>query len=218
MTPTSQDPDSSPQMPQDTPADGPQDALPEGWPQDAVEVAVVTGAWGVRGAWRLKPHSADPQALFSSKRWWWRAPEVRPRLGPAPQGVDPLARLAGIGQPLQVIQAREQGDSVVATLRDLEDRDLAQACRGVRIYVPRSSFPSTDEGEYYWVDLIGLEVINRQGVTLGRVTGLMATGPHSVLRIDGAKGAEILVPFVDAYVDEVDRPARIIRVDWDAED
>lgn len=179
---------------------------------------MVTGAWGVRGAWRLKPHSADPQALFSSKRWWWRAPEVRPLPGPAPQGVDPLARLAAIGQPLQVIQAREQGDSVVATLRDLEDRDLAHACRGVRIYVPRSSFPSTEEDEYYWVDLIGLSVVNRQGVTLGPVTGLMATGPHSVLRIAGAAGAEILVPFVDVYVDEVDRNARIIRVDWDAED
>ena len=195
----------------------------EPWPDDAVEVAVVTGAWGIRGGLRLKPHAADPQALFGSRRWYWKAP---PRAAPAVQQA-----LAALEQPLRVSAVKEQGASIVAQIHDMTDRTLAEACKGLRLFVRRSSFPSTDADEYYWVDLIGLQVVNRQGVVLGAVTGLMQTGPHSVLQIERAAGAKppgaaagapaslpCLIPFVSAYVDAVDRDARTIRVDWDAED
>jgi 16S rRNA processing protein RimM len=94
--------------------------------------------------------------------------------------------------------------------------------RGARIFVPRSSFPSTTDDEYYWVDLIGADVVNRQGDALGRVSALIDTGPHSVLCVrrpdaatDAADGqAERLIPFVSAYVDTVDTAARRIVVDW----
>jgi 16S rRNA processing protein RimM len=121
-----------------------------------------------------------------------------------------------------VASVREQGDGLVALIHELADRDLAQLCKGLRLFVKRSSFPSAAEGEYYWVDLIGLEVYNRQGERLGAVAGLMQTGPHSVLRIDSTDGAgksmERLVPFVDAYVDSVDLSARRIQVDWGLDD
>lgn len=196
------------------------DAAHMSWPEDAVEVGVVVGAWGVKGGVRVKPYAADPQALFSTKRWYWKAPE---QPSPALQAV--LARLE---QPLRVALAREQGDGIVAQIHDLDDRDWAQLCRGLRLFVPRSSFPTPDDGEYYWVDLIGLAVVNRQQQHLGTVVGLLTTGPHSVLRIEpvappDAEGAakpapERLIPFVDAYVDAVDRAARQIRVDWDLDD
>jgi len=82
--------------------------------------------------------------------------------------------------------------------------------------VPRSSFPTPDDGEFYWVDLIGLSVANREGAALGAVVGLIETGPHCVLRIQPAdpKAEEVLVPFVDAYVDRVDRESKLIHVDW----
>ncbi len=84
---------------------------------------------------------------------------------------------------------------------------------------------ATASDEYYWVDLIGLDVVNRQGEQLGQVRDLMATGPTSVLvldyRIEGADGvprpAERLIPFVSAYVDTVDLPGRRITVDWQAD-
>lgn len=182
------------------------------WPEDAVEVGVVTGAWGVRGGLRVKPYSADPQALFSSRRWWWRQPEA--------VVLDDTRRAlwSRLEQPLRVSSAREQGDGVVATIHDLDDRDVAQACKGLRLFVPRSSFPSTEADEYYWVDLIGLAVVNRQDQPLGRVVGLMQTGPHAVLRIDAGQPQERLIPFVAAFVDTVDRAAGVIRVDWDLED
>jgi 16S rRNA processing protein RimM len=189
-------------------------AAAQAWPDDAIEVAVVTGAWGIKGGIRLKAFSADPQALFSTKRWYWQLP-----VGAM---ADQRDRLRALEQPLRVASVREHGDGLVALIHELADRDLAQLCKGLRLFVKRSSFPSAAEGEYYWVDLIGLEVYNRQGERLGAVAGLMQTGPHSVLRIESTDGAgksmERLVPFVDAYVDSVDVSARRIQVDWGLDD
>jgi 16S rRNA processing protein RimM len=189
-------------------------AAAQAWPDDAIEVAVVTGAWGIKGGIRLKAFSADPQALFSTKRWYWQLP-----VGAM---ADQRDRLRALEQPLRVASVREHGDGLVALIHELADRDLAQLCKGLRLFVKRSSFPSAAEGEYYWVDLIGLEVHNRQGERLGAVAGLMQTGPHSVLRIESRDGAgksmERLVPFVDAYVDSVDLSARRIQVDWGLDD
>jgi 16S rRNA processing protein RimM len=180
-------------------------------PQDAVEVGRVMGAWGVKGGLKIKPFAADPQALFSTKRWYLAGPE---QAGPRPGGASfrwPLL--------LRVEQAREHSDGVVATAEDLSDRNVAEALKGARIYVSRQSFPTPDDGEFYWIDLIGLSVHNRDAAVLGTVVGLLETGPHCVLRVqpDDAGAGETLIPFVDAYVDAVDLPGRRITVDWQAE-
>lgn len=179
---------------------------PPEWPTDAVEVGRVVGAWGVKGGIKVKPFSADPQALFSSKRWYLRLPDAA-----APsQASGTATRL------LRVQQAREQGDHVVATAHDLGDRDGAERLAGAQVYVPRSSFPTPDRDEFYWVDLIGLPVVDRGQALLGTVVGLIETGPTCVLRVRGgdAEAEEVLIPFVAAYVDEVDLAGRRIRVDW----
>ena len=180
-------------------------------PHDAVEVGRVLGAWGVKGGIKVKAFAADPQALFATKRWYLRPPE--PLLRPA-------AGAAAWPTLLRVVQAREQGDAVVATVQDLGDRDAAQALKGARVFVARTSFPTPDDGEYYWVDLIGLAVCNRTGAVLGQVVGLIETGPHCVLRVQAADAAapECLIPFVGAYIDAVDLSGRRITVDWDPGD
>jgi 16S rRNA processing protein RimM len=192
------------------PVPAPQDAPP--FPQDAVEVGRVLGAWGLKGGVKVKPFASDPQALFSSKRWFLKPPQT-----PRPQGPGAAAPLPAL---LRVQSAREQGDTVVATVQELADRDAADALKGARVFVSRASFPTPDEDEFYWVDLIGLEVSNRRGEALGSVVGLIETGPHCVLRVQpaDAAAAERLIPFVAAYIDEVDLPARRIRADWDAVD
>lgn len=192
-------------------------------PDDAVEVARILGAWGVKGGIRLKPFSADPQALFSTKRWYIAPGEKLRPSPPSPRSAAAARPLAPPPGLLRVVQAREQGDAIVATAQELNDRDAAQALAGWRVFVARSSFPTPEAGEFYWVDLIGLTVVNRQGLVLGTVAGLIETGPHCVLRIapqasGTAKAAEVLVPFVDAYVDTVDLPGRRIAVDWDPGD
>ena len=195
-------------------------------PADAIEVGRIMGAWGIKGGLKLKAFAADPQALFSTKRWYIEPGEARGPLLLKPVS-RPAPNTASAGLPLRprllkVVQAREQGDSVVATVQDIEDRDAAQALAGWRVFVPRTSFPTPAEGEFYWVDLIGLDVVNREGVPLGTVTGLLETGPHCVLQLqapDGdtlADGGQRMIPFVDAYVLGVDLPGRRITVDWDA--
>lgn len=179
------------------------------WPQDAVEVGRIVDAWGIKGGLKVLPFSGDPQALFSSRRWYLKASERRPSNSPR---TPDLLRITG---------AREHGDVIVATAQDIPDRNAAEALIGCRVFVPRASFPSTDQGEYYWVDLIGLAVINRAGQALGQVEDLLETGAHGVLRVlapapaEGQPPVERLIPFVAAYVDDVDLGQRRILVDWE---
>jgi len=184
------------------------------WPDDAVEVGRIADAWGVKGWIKVQPFAADPQALVSSRRWFLKPAEGPGPRRPAPAGGSVLPPV------LRIAQVRRHGDGVVAQARDVDDRSAAEALRGARVFVSRASFPSAEPDEYYWVDLIGLAVVNVQGEALGTVTGLLDTGPHSVLRIapegaaPGDESAERLVPFVAAYVVEVRLPEKRIVVDW----
>jgi 16S rRNA processing protein RimM len=173
------------------------------FPADAVEVGRIAGAWGVKGALRVHPYAASAQALFGSRRWFLRAAD-----GSRPAAAQPSL--------LRITSAREQGQAIVATADGVVDRDDAEALRGARIFVSRGSFPTPEAGEYYWVDLIGCRVVNRDGVDLGEVHDLMDLGPHAVLQVrpDDPQADERLIPFVAAYVDDVDVAARRIHVDW----
>ena len=189
-------------------------------PADAIEVGRIADAWGIKGWFKVLPHSASPEALFSSKRWFLLPPErpMKParateaaKAGPFPW-TEPLV--------LRIKESRDHSDTLVACAQDIDDRNAAEALRGARIFVPRSSFPTAGDGEYYWVDLIGLDVVNREGVHLGQVRDLLATGPQTVLVLEapavaeGAKPVERMIPFVSAFVDQVDLPGRRITVDW----
>jgi 16S rRNA processing protein RimM len=118
---------------------------------------------------------------------------------------------------LKVREAKEHSGGVVACAQDDWDRNAAESLRGARIFVSRASFPSTADDEYYWVDLIGLSVTNREGVNLGQVKDLMSTGPQTVLVVvseaDG-QTVERMIPFVAAFIDQVDVPGGRITVDW----
>lgn len=185
----------------------------QAWPEDAIEVGRILDAWGVKGWIKVQAYSNDAQALFSSRRWFLQPPEESKPLMAKPKTA--LPRL------LKILAVRDHGDGIVANVQGVTDRSGAEALRGARIFVSRSTFPSADPNEYYWVDLIGLNVVNRQGETLGEVVGLLDTGPHSVLRIvpPGLEAPvkpdqEKLVPFVAAFVDDVDLEQRLITVDW----
>lgn len=187
----------------------------QAWPEDAIEVGCILDAWGVKGWIKVQAYSSDAQALFSSRRWFLRPAEANEGKGPAVVRTKPLPRL------LKILAIREHGDGIVASVQDVADRNAAEALRGARIFISRSAFPTTNPDEYYWVDLIGLSVVNRQGEILGEVMGLIDAGPHSVLRIMPPGMAapikpdqERLVPFVAAFVDDVDLEQRQITVDW----
>ncbi|MEI7463985.1 MAG: ribosome maturation factor RimM [Burkholderiales bacterium] len=180
------------------------------WPADAIEVGIIIDAWGVKGWFKVKAFSANPQALFSSKRWLLRPAEA---IGPRS-----VLNTASLPSLLKIVAAKDHGDLVVAQAQDVVDRPGAEALRGARVFVPRGSFPTAGPDEYYWVDLVGLAVVNRQGEQLGDVVGLIDTGPHSVLRVAPAgvtdEAEQRLIPFVAAFVDAVSLPERRITVDW----
>ena len=178
-------------------------------PADAIEVGRIADAWGIKGWFKVLPHSAQPEALFSSKRWFLQAPGVS-------------ATATGATFRLPIREAKEHSDCIVATSDEVVDRTAAEALRGARVFVPRSSFPTANVDEYYWVDLIGLAVVNREGIALGTVRELLAGGSQTTLVLDalvqdpeGKGGAiERMVPFVSKFVDRVDLAARTITVDW----
>jgi 16S rRNA processing protein RimM len=181
-------------------------------PDDAIELGRVLDAWGIKGWVRIQPHSADTEALFASSTWFLQPPEAR-----FARGFDAFVGPVRVA----VVEIKAHRDGVVARFEGMDNRNAAEALKGVRIALSRSAFPATPEGEHYWIDLIGLEVFNRQDLPMGVVRDLMATGPHSVLvlefteTVDGkAQTAERMIPFVAAYVDDVDQKNRRITVDW----
>jgi 16S rRNA processing protein RimM len=181
-------------------------------PDDAIELGRIQEAWGIKGWVRIHPHSADTTVLLESREWFLQPPEGRFARG--------FSAFAGVVR-VQVADIKAHADGMVAQLDGLSDRSGAEALKGVRILVSRSAFPPAKDGEYYWVDLIGLEVVNRDGVHLGVVCDLMPTGPNAVLVLETtetgegeAKTAVRMIPFVAAYIDDVDLRARRITADW----
>ncbi|HJV51997.1 MAG TPA: ribosome maturation factor RimM [Noviherbaspirillum sp.] len=167
-------------------------------PGDLVLVGYVSGAYGIQGWVRIKPYSADADALLHAKTWWLDKPVLR---------------------DVDMMQAKQHGEDVVARLVGVADRDAAEALKGAQVQIRRSHFPPLADGEFYWVDLIGLAVENLQGESLGSVVGLMDNGAQAILQVQSPpsgsdKPKEWLIPFVDQFVKTVDQPARKITVDW----
>lgn len=162
-------------------------------------VGYVAGAFGVQGWVRIHPYSAHADAMLNSKRWWLDKPEL---------------------SDVEKQQAKRHGDEIVAQLVGIAGRDAAEALKGAVVQISRRYFPSLEENEFYWVDLIGLSVENLQGENLGTVSGLMESGAHPILRVastfpgDEEKQREILIPFVANFVKTVDQEAKLITVDW----
>ena len=190
-------------------------------PADAIEIGRIADAWGIKGWFKVLPHSASPEALFSSKRWFL-LPADRPM---KPQRATPTASKTEQfvwTEPvvLDIKEVKDHSATVVACAQSIGDRSGAEALRGARIFVPRSSFPAAADGEYYWVDLIGLQVVNRENLELGLVRDLMSTGPQTVLvieapaQVEGGQPVERMIPFVSAFVDGVDLASKRITVDW----
>jgi 16S rRNA processing protein RimM len=169
-------------------------------PDDLTQVGYVSGPFGVTGSIRVTPFSVDADALLNVKTWWLDKPSMR---------------------SVSVRTAKMHGGDVVSQLVGLLGRDAAEALKGAGVFVSRAEFPPLPEDEYYWSDLIGLDVVNLQGENLGTVTDLMHNGAQSILRIapvpdaaSDSKAPERLIPFVDQFVKTVDIAAKKITVDW----
>lgn len=157
----------------------------------------ITAPFGVRGWVKVHPFGDDPLAWGTMPQWWL--------------GVEPDWRT------FDLQECAAHGSGVVAHFAGIEDRTAAEKLCGLFVAAPREALPANAGGEYYWADLIGLEVVNLVGERLGKVTDLVSTGAHEVLRVGGENGGQDkqhLLPFVAEVVRDVDLAAGTIRVDW----
>ena len=137
-----------------------------------------------------------------------------------PEGLLDYARLrldrAGRQERLDVERGRRHGKGMVVKFAGISSRESAAAWSGALVGVAREELPPLENGEYYWHDLIGLQVLNEQGTTLGEVTHLLETGAHDLLVVGAPRHNELLVPYVRGdVVKRVDLERGVIVVCWD---
>ncbi len=180
----------------------------------------IVAPYGVFGWLKVIPDTEDMDGLFDYATWWLGKGDA--------------------WREMVVETAKIHNDVIVVKLEGINDRDAALACKGKQIAVPRADLPEPKDNEYYWSDLIGLQVRNQQGVDLGLITDVFETGANDVLVVQGitvnvlvepntqtekntkpkalkAKDVlqERLLPFIATVVLEVDLKAKTMLVDWD---
>lgn len=163
-----------------------------------VLVGRIVGLYGVQGWLKIESWTEPRTRIFDYQPWR-------------------LAAAAGTETEVKGVRGRPQGKGLIASLPQVNDREQAAALIGMDIYVDRELLPPPGKDEFYWVDLEGLEVVTVEGVKLGRVSHLFATGANDVVVVkDGER--ERLIPFVQgSYVRTVDLSGGSMVVDWDPE-
>jgi len=164
---------------------------------DYVILGRISGVHGVQGWVKVYVETRERDVMLRFSPWY--------------------LRVTGGWESHRLLDGRVQGKGVVvARLEGIEDRDRAKSLIGVEIAVRREQLPKPKRGEYYWVDLEGLKVVNLEGVELGTVSHLFETGANDVLVVtDGER--ERWIPFTKDAVKKVDLAAHEICVDWDAD-
>lgn len=160
--------------------------------RDRVCLGHIAGAHGIKGWCRIHSDTEPREAIFDYRPWLIGDDE----------------------KPMQVLLGRKQGKYLVAEIEGISDRDAAESLAGRKIAVYRDQLPDLPDSHYYWTDLIGLSVYNLDGLDLGSIKEMIATGANDVMRVQGDR--ERLIPFIQGeYVRQVDLVARRIVVNWD---
>ncbi|MDO5685987.1 MAG: ribosome maturation factor RimM [Neisseria sp.] len=163
---------------------------------DLIPMAYVRAAVGIKGWLKIKADTELADGLLDYPRWFL--------------GQD------GVWQEYAPHEGKVTPDGFQAKLVGIDDRTAAEALRGMTIAVPRADFAEPEEDEYYWVDLIGMSVVNPAGVRLGMVSGLNESGAHDLLVVEGEHGT-LLIPFVERFIQDVNRDTQTITADWEAD-
>lgn len=155
----------------------------------------VYAPYGVKGWVHIQPFTAEPDALGDYSQWW-------------------LGREAASYRAYALKDCRIHGGGLVAQLDGIVDRDQALSLKGMQIAIPREQLPPAGKDEYYWSDLLGMQVENPQGVVLGQLADRMETGANDVMVVQGDT-RQHLIPWVDHFVKAVIPAERRIVVDWE---
>lgn len=158
----------------------------------------IAAPYGIKGWVKLHPFGDDPAAWAGMPCWW---------LASATDGADWRA--------IALKELRPHGKGLIAKFDGVDDRTAAEKLDGMYVGAPREELPATGEDEFYWGDLVGLEVVNEVGERLGKVASLIEAGANQVLVVkDEAADKEHLLPFVADIVKDVAVAEGCIRVAW----
>ena len=161
--------------------------------QQWVAMGYIKGVFGVKGWLKIAANTEYADSLLDYPEWQLRK--------------DSHTLL------VKVESGKLNTSELLVKLEGIEGRDAAFALRGYTIDIMRSQFGPAEENEYYWADLIGMDVVNREGLVLGKIQNLMQTGAHDILVID-SEHEQRLIPFVSHFIDEVNSEKHIVTVDW----
>lgn len=160
-------------------------------------VGRVVGLYGVQGWVKIESYT-DPRENIQNYAPW--------RLS-----------VRGRQRTLLAESVKPQGKGLIVRFEGIQDRDAAVELLDSEISVGSEQLPDLSAGEYYWRDLIGLTVINRQAEELGRVESLFETGANDVLVVRDDR-REILIPYLpNQVILAVDLVKGQLLVDWDVE-
>ena len=161
-----------------------------------ISLGKINGVFGVKGWVKVFSDTKPREQIVKYSPWWIK------------QGSE--------WNRIKVLEGKAHGKGVIARLEGIDDRNKAELLKGVEIAIDREQLAPASDGEYYWIDLIGLRVETLEGVELGKIRQLFETGANDVIVVSGEK--EHLIPFVQGlYVMEIDLNEGVMRVDWDPE-
>lgn len=164
-------------------------------PDGLVHFGRITGLFGIQGWVKVFSHARPRETIIDYSPW--------------------LVKTAEGLREMVVEDGRAQGKGVVVKLAGVDDRDQASQLIGADIEIKLSQLPPPSKGEYYWAQLVGLEVVTLAGQSLGKVDHLVETGANDVLVV--RNGKERWLPATASVIRKVDLEAGVIRVDWDAD-
>lgn len=162
--------------------------------QQQINVGRISGVFGVKGWVKVFSFTEVRENILNYSPWLLKK--------------DSEAKL------VNVIDGKLQGKAVVAKLDGVNDRDQAAGLMGWDIFITPGQLPKVAKGEYYWSDLIGLNVETSLGVQLGTVDSLLETGANDVLIVKGER--QRAIPFLQGQtIIDIDLNIGRIVVDWD---
>jgi 16S rRNA processing protein RimM len=164
--------------------------------RDLIQIGKISGVLGLKGWLKIFSYTEPKNKILSYKYW--------------------QLKKGSQNKTLNTVGGQLHGKGVVAQLEGIADRDQAEALIGWEIYISHEQLPSLGHDEYYWADLVGLDVQNLEDVNLGKVDSLLETGANDVLIIKGNK--ERAIPFLQGQtVKSIDLSTGKMIVDWDAD-
>ena len=161
--------------------------------ENYIIIGKITGVHGLHGNLKVSSHT-ESLDLYS-------------------KGAQLLVRGSGIPDTcLTIKSASPHKKKILLKVDEISDITSAENLIGADIFIQRSKFPELEEGEYFWIDMIGLSVFSVEGECLGRLASIFPTGSNDVYVVEH-KGKEILIPALHSVIKSVDLEARTMTVD-----